>query len=530
MEKEKNSKYEIWQPLLMSLILAGGMLIGTKIDDELPLVAKSTGLDETKPWEELKNVVGFIESRYGDSLSVDSITEEAIELLVSKLDPHSYYLSGLDYFHFKERMQGSYIGVGIDYDIINDTMQLIRIVPEGPADRAGLKQGDQVLEINEKSVAGGKITHEKAYDIWRESAEELSIKILTSAAKEVVNKKITKGPVQLKSIPASKMIGNGVGYIKISRFSSDTYKNFMQEVEKLSENGMSKLIIDVRRNPGGSLDQVVKILNQLVSERDQLLIYTQGLNTKKVEYKSTGKVFFQIDDLAVIIDEHSVSASEVLAGSLQDLGRATIVGRRSYGKGLVQEMYNLSPTSAINLTVAKYYLPSGRFIQKSYADRNSYDLEIERREANGELFFEDSIKIVHHLTATGLDGVPRPYGEGIIPDVFVAADSFYYSDLWKDLEKPLYRDAFQYLMHNRERITKILEGDNAMEVLREHVEELTSLTELRNGESTRFSDKITEGFVHLLLWHYYGEYTYYEKMLHEDNEVKAAIEILMEKD
>ena len=530
MEQEKNRKYEVWQPLLMSLILAGGMLIGTKVDDELPILTKSRKSD-IQPWGELKKAVGFIESRYVDTLNADSISEEAIKLLVSKLDPHSYYLSGMEYRYFKERMQGSYIGIGIDYDIINDTMHLIRIVPGGPAEEAGFQQGDQILEINNQMVSGRKLKHTAAYEIWKSTGNDLAIKLLKAGTRKVVTKEITKGPVQLKSVPASKMVDSGVGYIKISRFSSDTYKEFMEELERLVEEGMTKLIIDVRRNSGGSLDQVVKILNQLVPDRDQLLLYTEGLHAKKVEYKSTGKVFFSIDDVVVLIDEHSISASEVLAGSLQDLGRATIVGRRSFGKGLVQEMYNLSPTSAINLTVAKYYLPSGRYIQKSYVNRDSYDHEVERRAKNGELFCEDSIEITSDLTATGLDGKERPYGEGIIPDVFVAADSFYYSGNWKHLEKKLYRDAFQYLMSNRDRITEVLEAGNELKfnTLRQELRNRPLVMEVIENDGVHAGDKILDGYLHLIQWHYYGEYLYYQKILDDDEEVNVALEVLNSK-
>jgi carboxyl-terminal processing protease len=321
------------------------------------------------------------------------------------------------------------------------------------------------------------------------------------------------------------MVEDKIGYIKISRFSSDTYKEFMQKLEKLHDQGLTKLIIDVRRNPGGSLDQVVKILNQLVPERDQLLLYTEGIHTKKVEYKSTGKTFFPLEDIVVIIDEHSVSASEVLAGALQDLGRATIVGRRSFGKGLVQEMYELSDHSAINLTVAKYYLPSGRSIQKSYKDRASYDSELDKRIANGELFHEDSLKLANPESIKAPDGKMRPFGEGIVPDIFVATDSFYYTDFWKKIEKPLYQDAFQYYMKNKDKVHDALENDSSLSSLTSELSQRDTVSKLISDHEN-IATKILEGYLHLLKYHCYGEYTFYEKSLSGDKEVQVALQIL----
>jgi carboxyl-terminal processing protease len=526
MEQEKNKRYEIWQPLLMALVLAGGMLVGTRIDDELPMISRSGAREMDQPWQELKSVVNFIESRYGDSLNIDSITEEAIRLLVSKLDPHSYYLSGEEYIGFKERMEGSYIGIGIDYDIIRDTIQLIRIVPDSPAEKAGLQPGDQILAIDEIQTTSKGLTHATAYQIWKKANQDIQLKVRTVNEHKVVVKTITKGPVQLYSVPTAIMIQKNIGYIKINRFASDTYREFMQKLEKLHDEGLTKLIIDVRQNPGGSLDQVVKILNQLIPERDQLLLFTEGLHAKRVEYKSTGNVFFPIDDIAVLIDEHSVSASEVLAGVLQDLGRATIVGRRSYGKGLVQEMYDLSPTSAINLTVAKYFLPSGRLIQKSYTDRTAYDTELDLRRENGELFYEDSLKITNVKTVKALDGKIRPYGEGIVPDVFVAADSFYYGNLWKKLEKPFYQDAFQYYLANQMKIGEALKTDPSLAAIRSEISNRKVFSDLAPYLVEEIKDKALDGFIHLIKWHYYGEQSFIENNLNEDQEIQAAIEVL----
>ncbi|MBK8500768.1 MAG: S41 family peptidase [Saprospiraceae bacterium] len=522
MQPLNHSRYEIWQPLILALVLAGGMLLGTRLDDELPNMMKMPSYQSAdEPWDELKRVVGFIESRYGDSLDVDSISHEVIKLLVSNLDPHSYYLSGMDYLNFKERMNGSYIGIGIDYNIIRDTMRLIKVVGDSPAERSGLKQGDCVLAINEDLVSGVGLNQKDAYLIWKKTEKTIRLKLLTASSAEEKSLEIEKGPVNLPSVPAGLLVKGEIGYIKITRFASDTYKEFMDHLEKLVTEGMQDLIIDVRENPGGSLDQVIKILNQLVSEREQLLLYTEGLNTKRVEYKSTGKPFFNIGKIAVLIDENSVSASEVLAGSLQDLDRAIIVGRRSFGKGLVQEMYNLTPESAINLTVAKYYLPSGRSIQKSYLDRRAYDQDLDYRIESGELFEPDSTI----YSSTAPDSVVKSSGEGIIPDIFVAADSFYFSDAWKSHEHQYYSDAFDFYMTHQEAMKEIIESGESLTVFEKEIFKRLAFAEVLNTKNlTR--EKILEGYLHLIKWHYYGEPHFFEKMTDDDEEIQTAIKAL----
>jgi carboxyl-terminal processing protease len=253
-------------------------------------------------------------------------------------------------------------------------------------------------------------------------------------------------------------------------------------------------------------------------------LYTEGLHTKRTEYKSTGKTFFPVGKVAVIINENSVSASEVLAGSLQDLDRAIIVGRRSFGKGLVQEMYDLTPESAINLTVAKYYLPSGRSIQKSYTDRDHYEKEIDSRIKNGELFTRDSMIIHDQDQVNGIVGNGRPSGEGILPDIFVPADTFYLSPDWKKEEHHIYRDAFTFYIKNQKSIAESLEQGDSLRSLLPSIEERPFFSEAAPDTSIR--SKLMEGYIHLLKWHHFGEKEYYIRMLEEDNEVQTALKAL----
>lgn len=498
--------------------------MGTRLDDDLPNLSKPTFIPKQEdPWDELKKVVGFIESRYGDTLPVDSISHEAIKLLVQNLDPHSYYLSGLEYRNFQERMTGSYIGIGIDYNIIQDTMYLIKVVPNSPAERAGLRKGDRIMEIDHRRVSGASLDQKEAYEIWKNSDKIIQLGVKENDSLKMVS--VEKGQVILYSVPIGIMVDSLNGYIKIDRFASDTYREFMDHIENLVHKGMKNLIIDVRENPGGSLDQVIKIINQLIDERDQLLLYTEGLHTKRVEYKSTGKTFFPLDKLVVIINENSVSASEVLAGSLQDLGRATIVGRRSFGKGLVQEMYNLTPESAINLTVAKYYLPSGRSIQKSYENRTEYENEVDARVENGELFIEDSIINRGKDAMNDSNGKLRPSGEGIIPDVFVPADSFFFSPGWKAQEHQIYSDAFIFYLQHETAISDSLVNDGSLSAFDKLILQ-RPIFSFDNGIDSTIRRKLLDGYHHLIKWHHYGPAGYYEHRMNDDEEIQTALKVI----
>ena len=310
---DEKKTYQVVQPLLLAAVLVVGMFIGTQIDDELP-GGDLVQFGKQDDWDEVIDVVQFVKSRYGEELSEDSISAEMIQTLVSGLDPHSYYLSGMQYDAFKERMASSYTGIGIEYQVIEDTVTLVRVMDESPAASAGLLIGDQILAVNGTSLFN--LEGEEAYEVWRRNGKQLKLTILRSGEGEKVID-LEKDHISVPSVPVAMGVGDEVGYIKIDRFSSDTYRSFMEYLEKLyNDEGVRSLIIDVRNNPGGSLDQVVKILNQLIKDKDRLMLYMEGKHVQKTEYKSTGKVFFPLEGVAVIINENSVSASEVLAGVL----------------------------------------------------------------------------------------------------------------------------------------------------------------------------------------------------------------------
>ncbi|NND05447.1 MAG: PDZ domain-containing protein [Saprospiraceae bacterium] len=455
MEEEKK-KFEIWQPFILALVLASGMLLGTKLDDQIPdhgLVQKKQGDEE---WEKIISTIGYIRSRYDDDLNADSISIGAIEYLMEHLDPHSYFLGGLDHANFKDRMGGSYDGIGIEYEVLDDTVFLVGIMPNTPAEESGLEIGDCILAIDSHQVSGQNLGRRQAYEIWKSTGDVLQLTYLTSGDRHPQKTSISKRPIKVGSVPISLKLQEDLGYIRIAHFADRTYQDFMDSLGVLVDQNVNDLIIDVRDNPGGSFQEVVKILNQLISEEDVLMVYMDGKHLKRTEYRSTGKPFFRLDELVILVNEHSASASEVLAGVLQDLGRATIVGRRTFGKALVQEMYALGTDASLNLTVGKYYLPSGRFIQKTYSDRIAYDHELQDRMERGELMEADSVHLDSNLMVPDAQDVLRPVGQGVVPDIFVPLDSFTSIDPSSELSKRVRKELLKFYPQHREQIESLL--------------------------------------------------------------------------
>ena len=524
-------KFELWQPMLIAFVLGLGMIIGTQLDDELPIGPLAQTNEKSEDWDELLRAINFIRSRYGDSIAIDSISDGAIQYMVDQLDPHSYYLSGGDYAYFKERIAGNYDGIGIEYETFEDTVYLTWVFAEGPAAEVGLKQGDQILAINNQMVSGQGLTKEQIWEVWKDTKRSFSMvlqPVNSTASREV---QLTKGVIEFPSVPVATQLGGTIGYIKITRFASGTYTQFMKGLERLADQGIKNLIIDVRNNPGGSLQEVVKILDQLINEKDALLLYTMGEKTKKQEYRSTGRVFHRMNDLVILVNEHSVSASEVLAGVLQDLGRAKIVGRRTFGKALVQEMYDLSDEAALNLSIGKYYLPSGRYIQRSYKDKSAYKTDLKKRIRNGELFVDHVLSIDSNHMQESSDGVIRPVGEGVVPDVFVGIDSLQYSDYWKHRKRDFNRTTFSWLRKSQvdsNNVGQMLNQDSLLyhEVVASYV------PDSRVGTSTEdhWKDFLIRQSKFNMLWYVNRERAMIEYGQHLDWDLQTALRLLRKSD
>ncbi|GAC1381692.1 MAG: S41 family peptidase [Ginsengibacter sp.] len=414
----QNRNLKVGLPLLLSAMIVLGMFIGFSIRGNMP----SRGIfymDKPKPVQE---VMELIKNKYVDPVNTDSIAALAINGMLSKLDPHSLYLDGNDLQQVKEEIQGHFFGIGIEYSMFDDTINVLNVLPGGPSARAGLKMGDKLIKVGDSLVAGVKIQppHIKQFLRGPESSE-ISLTILRDGTLKKMM--VKREGIPLYSLDAAYMVTPSIGYIRLNKFSETTYKEFMQATEKLQKQGMKDMILDLRDNGGGILTEATDIADEFL-DGEKLISYTEGIHSQKKEYRCKREGIFEKGKITVLANEGTASASEVLIGALQDWDRATIVGRRTFGKGLVQEQFDLSDGSGLRLTIARYYTPLGRSIQKSYSQGNlEYKEELKNRYKDGELYSADSIK---HDTGKAFK---TPAGRivyslgGITPDVFVPFDS-----------------------------------------------------------------------------------------------------------
>ena len=454
---------QVWFPLIIGLALSGGMWLGFQLQARSGAAAQGLEFGLTGQLggsgTKVQEVLRFIDARYLEHLPQKDLQEAAIKGILQQLDPHSSYISSEELEGVNEGLSGGFEGVGIEFSMIEDTISVVGVVPNGPSDKVGVKVGDKIIRIGDSLVAGvgldtkGVIKYLKGpagtsvgLVVWRRGEGELRFDI-------------KRGEIPMPSIDVAYMLGNGIGYIKINRFSSKTYKEFMEALQALvEEGGLEHLVLDLRYNSGGYLEQSTDILSQLFDQK-RLLVYTEGRSHKRKEYFSTGKFFFKVNKVAVLIDEGSASASEIVAGAIQDNDRGIVVGRRSYGKGLVQEQYDLSDRSALRLTVARYYTPSGRLIQRPYeaGGREAYyGSDLEERDLTGELFHRDSIRIKDSTKYYTTGGRVVYGGGGIMPDFFVPLDSMFKNRYFAAWSSQLSNYAYAYYASNMEQFTRYI--------------------------------------------------------------------------
>lgn len=433
MEQHSPSKYNVLQPLLLSVMVVIGMLCGYKMNDrtDFSLIEASAYTDEPAAIGRIEEIIRFVETKYVDDLDSDVLSDAALRSVVRELDPHSIYLNPEQVQQVNEQMDGSFHGVGIETFFLDDTARIVSVLDDGPAAFAGIQPFDKILAINDTLVAGQGLEFNEIREHLRGNVgDQRSIKILR--ARDTINLDISIASIPLKTSDIAYSIGDSIAYIKITRFSSNTYKEFMEQLDSMAlKFELKHLVIDLRDNPGGYLPEATKILSQIFKEKGRLLVYTEGRHDKKQEYKSTGKRFWPIDKVAVLINEYSASGSEIIAGAIQDWDRGLLVGRRTYGKGLVQEQYSLKNGGALRLTVSRYYTPSGRSIQRDYSDKEHYSYDLEERFRHGEYYEKDSMEVVDSLLYSTKTLKRKVYGGGgVSPDEFVALDSAYLNTIY----------------------------------------------------------------------------------------------------
>ena len=411
-------KYEVWLPLMFSVVMIMGMYVGYRFSSSQPNQGffKSTG---SNPLQEALNIIKL---KYVDSVKVDTLETNAINQMMNELDPHSVFLPPVDLKEATEDLSGNFQGIGVEFNLLKDTVTVTYIFKDGPSDKAGIMIGDQIIKVNDTLIVGKNMTTVKIRSLIRgEGGSKVSL--LLSRQGKLLPITVTRDKIPTPSIDAAYMIDKPIGYLKLNKFTNTSYREFMENVDALKKQGMKEMILDLRGNEGGYMDQAVEIADEFL-DGDKIIVYTQGTNSPKKEYRCKRPGIFETGKVAVLVDELSASASEILSGALQDWDRATIIGRRTFGKGLVQEIFPLSDGSALRLTVSRYYTPLGRSIQRSYSGgKKVYLDEVWDRYANGQAVYADSNKISNGKQYKTPKGRNLYGGGGIMPDVFVGIDT-----------------------------------------------------------------------------------------------------------
>ena len=407
----------IWYPLVISIAIVLGIVIGNYIS------TKKFTLDKDR---KINAVLNLIQSEYVDSIDVKDLVEQAIPAIIGNLDPHSYYIPASDIRAENEKLDGSMSGIGVSFFMMNDTANVDQVIPNGPAEKVGMLAGDRIISVNGESIVGGTLTAEGIRSKIRgEKGTKVRIGVKRNTSKKTLTFTITRDDIPMNTIDVSYMLDDKTGYIKIAQFGKNTYDEFFAALSKLKKDGASRYIVDLRGNPGGYMEMAILMVNEFL-EQGELIVYTKGRKEREdIQVWSDDQGSFHDAQVAVLIDEYSASASEIMAGALQDNDRGLVVGRRSLGKGMVQKQIYLPDSSAIRLTIARYYTPSHRCIQKDYTlgDEDDYSKELYDRYSHGELYSADSIKVDKSKIFRTANGRIVYGGGGIVPDIFVPNDT-----------------------------------------------------------------------------------------------------------
>ena len=474
-------KIDVLVPLFFSAAVVLGMFIGYKLHSNMPTTKSFFGNASTNISNEILQIV---KQRYVDSVNTQELSDAAISSMLEKLDPHSVYIPQQELKEINEDLEGSFQGIGIEFNVVDDTVNVFNIIKGGPSEAAGLQIGDKIIQVDDHKAIGLKDTD--LFKKWVKGPQGTMVDLIYVRDHKRYSKKIVRDYIPLTSLDAYYMIDSQKGYIRLNRFSNNTYKEFLDALQDLKSKGMKSLVLDLRDNGGGILEEAIDIIDELVGG-NQLLVYTEGINSPKKEYKARRNGIFEDGKIAVMINEGSASASEVIAGALQDLERATIVGRRSFGKGLVQEQFTLGDGSALRLTTARYYTPLGRSIQKSYEKGlSNYAMEVMERYHNQKSQSMDSLNIEKGNFVTTKSGKKLYGGGGITPDRFIPLDvNLLDSSLNVFFKKNLLNNfVFRYYLSNQQSIKayKTVENFNRTYVIDQNV--INRLFEQAAKEST----------------------------------------------
>ncbi|MDW8851511.1 S41 family peptidase [Flavobacterium sp. MMLR14_040] len=513
-------------PIIIGATFALGIIVGSMTnapaDDQL--------LAKTSSKTKLNKLIDFINNEYVDKVNTDSIVNLTVDNILSKLDPHSVYIPPSEQAEVAESMKGDFVGIGINFYMYRDSVAIIRPVENGPSAKAGLKSGDRILFAGKTKLFGRKLPSDSLFSKLKGiKGSEIELTVFRKSEKKKLKFKIKRDVIPLKSVDASLLLDNKTGYIKINRFAETTYKEFKTGLTRLKQNGIQSLVIDLRDNGGGYMEEAVAIADEFLKDK-QMIVFTKNKNGTTENTYATQAGSFETGKVYILINENSASASEILAGAIQDNDRGTIVGRRSFGKGLVQREMDFNDGSAVRLTVARYYTPTGRSIQKPYKKGNEeYYKESEDRIKSGELYAKDSIKVADSLKFKTPKGKIVYGGGGIVPDVFVPMEAEHGNEnvayllqtgivghfVFEELDKN--RNAFAGL-HFNEFLTKMKSSDAYFKKFQNYI--LMTGLDLKLDKTKALVNRyITAEFARQL----YGELYYYDVILKEDAMIKTVL-------
>ncbi len=453
MKERKTSRF---MPLLMALSVIVGIIIGTFYanhfsGNRLNIINTSSN--------KLNNLLRIIDAQYVDTVDINNLVEKAMPQILAELDPHSIYISAQDMQIADDELKSSFSGIGVEFTIREDTLHVQQVISNGPAERAGMLAGDKIVTVDGKPFTGKTLTNEEAmHQLKGPKDTKVKLGIMRYGEKKVRTVVVTRGEIPSKSVTAAYMLDDSTGYIRVRKFAENTYAELLIALAQLSQQGLQNLTIDLRGNTGGYMEPAVQIANEFMP-KGRLITYMEGRKSPRKEFRSDGRGSYQHIPLVILIDEGSASSSEIFSGAIQDNDRGTIIGRRSFGKGLVQQPIPFSDGSMIRLTIARYYTPSGRCIQKPYVagDNSDYEDDILTRYKHGEFFSQDSIKHSGQAYTTRIGRVVYG-GGGITPDLFIAEDTTAYTSYYKaaSMTGLILQFAYNYTDQNRKKLSEFI--------------------------------------------------------------------------
>ncbi len=527
-----NKNTSTWMPMAIALALVVGIIVGAIVGN--PFATSKSDTDR-----KLNTVLNLISQEYvDDTINIDDLVEQSIPAILSNLDPHSTYLSARDLQAANEELNGSFSGIGISFQVLDDTVTVMEVIPGGPSDKVGLLPGDKIITVDGTSFVGDNLDANRVREKLRgDKGTKVKVGIKRTGSARPLDYVITRGDVPVNSVDAAYLIDKSVGYIKVNQFGRNTYDEFLNGLVSLKNDGAKRYIIDLRGNGGGYMEIAILMVNEFL-DANRLIVSTKGRyrrDDSNIFSDGTGR--FKDAELVVLIDEFSASASEIFAGAIQDNDRGLILGRRSFGKGLVQKQFDLPDKSAIRLTIARYYTPSGRCIQKPYKPgAKEYDEELGGRFTSGELYSRDSIKIDESHIFTTTTGRKVYGGGGIIPDIFVPRDTTGYNSYYMVAFNAgaLQQYAFTYVQNNKQRLSSMTDYKQLLRNLPSNEQMLNDFVEFaaQKGVPARWyyinqsRDVITTHLKALIARDALGQKAFYPIYNRNDNVIEAALKAL----